>query len=276
MMPLSRQKTSDKPNVVHLLLERRWLGLGEKAQRRSLGNRSLAGSMIEGWGVRVHAVFRQRAKAEKALSVALKKQTEVEREGGLRERAQLMVKACEVVSEVDILSPSELGHPVWVNGVMTRRVYVVSTSVGESFSNKDLPPGLVEFDGNYFYTSAEAEVEAKKLEEQRVSPWGYPHNAKKLCQRPGEVLKVFSSPVGNCGANAYATSQALKDLSVVGFTSLQNYDLGKAVTYTKDGLAQVKMHRAERGGSIRGVIAVSEHAILDHRPTSANASVLGA
>lgn len=259
-------KEIPNPHVLHLLLERRWLGLGEKAQKKSLGCRSLAGPLIEGWAIRVRAVYGQKAKAEKALTAALAAQTEVEREGGLRERAQLLVKTYEAVNQEGLLA-SEPGHPAWANGAWTRRVYVVSSSVGESFSSQDLPPGLVEFGGNYFYMSADTEANAKRLEQQRGSPWGYPHNAGILCATPGDVLKVFSSPVGDCGANAYATGQALKDLQVPDFASSQNGDLGKTVTYSKDGgLAQVKMHRADKGSSIRGLVTVSEHTILDYRP----------
>merc|ERR1712176_1081763 len=258
--------SKNAPNVLHFVLERRWLGLDEKAQKKSLGCRKLTGPVMEGWAIRVRAVYKSKAKAEKALAAALSAQTEVEREGGLRERAQLEVKAYEVAGQSDGSIASEPGHPAWENGALTRCIYAVSSSVGECFSSQDLPPGLVEFDGNYFYMSAEHETKAKKLEEQRGSPWGYPHNAGILCARPGEVLKVFSSPVGDRGANAYATGQGLKDLQIPDFASLHNYDLGKAVTYSKGGLAQVKLHRADKGNSIRGLVTVSEHKILDYRP----------
>eukprot|EP00931_Biecheleriopsis_adriatica_P057457 TRINITY_DN34081_c0_g1_i1.p1 TRINITY_DN34081_c0_g1~~TRINITY_DN34081_c0_g1_i1.p1 ORF type:complete len:382 (-),score=92.33 TRINITY_DN34081_c0_g1_i1:96-1241(-) len=255
-----------KTHVLHLLLERRWLGLDEKTQRKSLGNRSFTAPVLEGWGVRVHAVFKSQAKAEKALAAALAKRNIVEREGGLRERVQLMVKTCDVFGQPGEASMPEPGHPAWVDGSLTRRVYVVTSSVGESFSNTDLAPGLVEFEGNYFYTSAEEEEEAKRLEEQRGSPWGYPHNAGVCCSKPGEVMAVFSSPIAEGGANAYATGQGLRDLQVPGLTSLQNHDLGKAITYTKEGCAHVKLLRAGKEGSIRVFVQVNEHSIVDCNP----------
>merc|ERR1719277_1117219 len=39
-------------NVLHFLLERRWLGLGEKAQKKSLGCRRMTGPVMEGWAIR--------------------------------------------------------------------------------------------------------------------------------------------------------------------------------------------------------------------------------
>lgn len=258
-----------KPHGLHLLLERRWLGLDERMQkkRQSLGTKAFAAPMLEGWGVKVHAVFKSKAKADQALAAALSKQTEVEREGGIRERSELVVKAFKVLGHPDDPSSAvEPGRPAWVNGVLTRRVYIVSASVGESFTNKDLAPGLVQFEGNYFFTCGEDEEEAKRLEEQRGCPWGYPHNARILCAKPGEVLKVFSSPIAACGANAYATGQGLKDLQVRGLDSLHAQDLSKAVTYSKEGCAQVKLHRAEAECSLRLLLTVSEHEIADDRP----------
>lgn len=265
----SRAPAKPKSHQLHLLLERRWLGLDERMQkkRQSLGSKAFAAAMLEGWGVKVHAVFKSKVKADQALAAALSQQTEVEREGGIRERSELVVKAFKVLGHPDDpSSASEPGRPAWVNGVLTRRVYIVSASVGESFTNKDLAPGLVEFEGNYFFTSGEDEEEAKRLEEQRGCPWGYPHNARILCAKPGEVLKVFSSPIDACGANAYATGQGLKDLQVRGLDSLHAQDLSKVVTYSKEGCAQVKLHRAEAEGSLRLLLTVSEHEIGDDRP----------
>eukprot|EP00930_Biecheleria_cincta_P047648 TRINITY_DN33077_c0_g1_i1.p1 TRINITY_DN33077_c0_g1~~TRINITY_DN33077_c0_g1_i1.p1 ORF type:complete len:393 (+),score=89.04 TRINITY_DN33077_c0_g1_i1:79-1257(+) len=265
--PASRPKP--KTHELHLLLERRWLGLDERMQRKrqSLGSKAFAAPMLEGFGVKVHAVFKSKAKADQALAAALSQQTEVEREGGIRERSELVVKAFKVPGHPDDpSSASEPGIPAWVDGVLTRRVYIVSASVGESFTNNDLAPGLVHFEGNYFFTSAEDEEEAKRLEEQRGCPWGYPHNARILCAKPGEVLKVFSSPISECGANAYATGKGLKDLQVSGLDSLHAQDLSKVVTYSKDGCAQVKLHRAEAEGSLRLLLTVSEHDIADDRP----------
>lgn len=272
---LQRQKlgktsgSRPKSHVLHLLLERRWLGLDERTQkkRQSLGSKAFAAPMLEGWGVKVHAVFKSKQKAEKAFAAALSQQTEVEREGGIRERSELVVKAFNVAClPDDPSSASEPGRPAWVNGVLTRRVYIVSSSVGESFTNNDLAPGLVEFEGNYFFTSAEDEEEAKRLEEQRGCPWGYPHNARILCAKPGEVLKVFSSPIAACGANAYATGQGLKELRVRGLDSLHAQDISKVVTYSKEGCAQVKLARAEAACPLRLLLTVSEHEIADDRP----------
>lgn len=248
---------------VHLLLERRWLGLGEKAQRSSLGRRSMAGPMIEGWGIRVLSAYKDKVKAEKALDAAKKGQTDVERDGGLRERSQLFVQAYEVRGQ-DGSSKSELGRLTKLNGAVTRCVYTVSSSVGESFSEDDLSPGLVEFDGNYFYMNQEAEEEARVSEEQRGTPWGYPHNARSRCARPGEVLQVFHSPVAECGANAYATGQGLNDVKVIGLMSLDGRELRTAVTYS-EGLAQVRLQQVDRKATVRVLLTVREHPILDYR-----------
>jgi hypothetical protein len=254
------------PNLcwIHLLLERRWLGLGEKAQRSSLGRRSVAcSSVVEGWGIRVRAAYRNKAHAEKALDAALKNQTEVERDGSLRERAQLMVKSFAVQGQDRGNSDLEIGRRACVNGTVTRKIYTVTSSVGETFSNQDLPPGLVEFSGNYFYMSEHDAEEASKSEELRGTPWGYPHNAR----RPGDILKLFSSPVAEGGANAYATGLALKDVQIPGCMSLDTCDLEKAVTYSKEGLAQVRLQSsAARGSIVRVLISVREHTIQDFRP----------
>lgn len=257
-LSLSLRSTFAPKECVHLVLERRWLGLGEKAQRSSLGRRSLTGPVLEGWGIRVRDAFKDKTKAQKALGLALMSQTEVERDGGLRERAHLFVQTFEVQGSLRRGS-SELN----------RRVYVVSSSIGETFSNQLLPPGLVEYEGNYFYMSDEAEDLARRSEESLGTPWGYPHNSRNSCSRPGEVLKVFASPVGEFGANAYATGSGLVDVQVPGLQSLDHFDLAKAVTYSSpEGLAQVRMQRADRKGAVRVLLTVREHILCDTRPVA--------
>eukprot|EP00929_Paragymnodinium_shiwhaense_P103091 TRINITY_DN66378_c0_g1_i1.p1 TRINITY_DN66378_c0_g1~~TRINITY_DN66378_c0_g1_i1.p1 ORF type:complete len:418 (+),score=98.99 TRINITY_DN66378_c0_g1_i1:58-1254(+) len=258
--------------LVHLLLERRWLaGDGTASAPKAEAKRkrkSLSPAVaMQGWGVRVHAAYQDAEAAARALSDAIRQQARSARDGSMRERASLSVQSHEVFGgSSGSTCPGRVITDT--SGCRKRVVYVVTSSIGESFCPGDAPPdAALHPDGCSFKFRGEAAAaDARRKEEARGAPWGYPYNAGIACSKPGEVLRVFATPVGEEGANAYATGGGLKELQCYDFESLDGYNLAEAVTYSPEGLARIRMLYDGVDGTVRCLLTVSAHLIVDETP----------